>query len=609
MKVHIAMGISLSFTLLLETVEAKQGGSWAPGFDHPGAITWPATFEAINMAVIPLPGTGGLSNPGKIIVWDKEPDNNNIMPGLPWPQRFSVIAPEASTAPGTWWWNNYVVNIPAGFGDLFCSGHVWMPDGRLFVAGGNTLYPDQNHSPPWWNNFLGSKFAGIWDPTLVGSANYGWTFLQPMQLARWYPTVTLLGNNQIMVSGGVEDTNNQVWGPPSGPTDNAFDTFELFDISTSSWVLNSSIGGPLSGTYLYEGPAYARQYTANGNLSLFGEYPRQHLLSSGDLFVAGPWRGANRVHPTSFPILPSCNWLTNWPPPPSGPLPILDTGSFRSSGSSVLVPNVGRHPANKDMVMILGGNQGTTMSPLDSTNTVQVCNAFSGLGSSAWSPLFGPSQFPSLNFGRMVPNTVLLPDGAILVVGGCKGPDYFSVSNPTPEFRPEIYRKSVNAWVLQSPQVSERMYHSTAALLPSGKVVSAGGDIRDTDYEVFTPDYLALSQARPAFASTIGPYLTFATTYSIPYTPMPPGLHVDRVVLMRPCSVTHHSDMDQRYVELEQVIGGTTPPPNTIRVKTPPIPVPAGTSQDSVVAPPGWYMMFLISSTGTPSIAQWVRLA
>ena len=73
--------------------------------------------------------------------------------------------------------------------------------------------------------------------------------------------------------------------------------------------------------------------------------------------------------------------------------------------------------------------------------------------------------------------------------------------------------------------------------------------------------------------------------------------------------MTHHSDMDQRYVELELVSVFPPPPPLTITVRTPPFPNTIGTTQGSVVAPRGWYMIFLINSTGKPSIAQWVRLS
>ena len=52
---------------------------------------------------------------------------------------------------------------------------------------------------------------GVWDP-----ATNMWTMLPVMQKKRWYPTVTLLGNNQVMVSGGVEDTFNDTCYKSSG---------------------------------------------------------------------------------------------------------------------------------------------------------------------------------------------------------------------------------------------------------------------------------------------------------------------------------------------------------------------------------------------------------
>jgi len=67
------------------------------------------------------------------------------------------------------------------------------------------------------------------------------------------------------------------------------------------------------------------------------------------------------------------------------------------------------------------------------------------------------------------------------------------------------------------------------------------------------------------------------------------------VVLMKARSVTHSFDMDQRYVGLSfsQGAGGLT-------VTGPP---------DSNIAPPGYYMLFLVNKTGTPSVAAWVQVS
>ena len=60
----------------------------------------------------------------------------------------------------------------AGF-NLFCSGHTFMPDGRLFVAGGHI------------NNDTGLSTAANFDP-----GARAWNRFPDMNAGRWYPSVT-----------------------------------------------------------------------------------------------------------------------------------------------------------------------------------------------------------------------------------------------------------------------------------------------------------------------------------------------------------------------------------------------------------------------------------
>ena len=80
---------------------------------------------------------------------------------------------------------------------------------------------------------------------------------------------------------------------------------------------------------------------------------------------------------------------------------------------------------------------------------------------------------------------------------------------------------------------------------------------------------------------------------------------------MRPCSTTHHSDMDQRYVELVSPWDDDALPvlpPNSIRVRTPANSNFTSTTPGSVKALKGYYMAFLVTTEGTPSQAKWVYL-
>jgi hypothetical protein len=64
---------------------------------------------------------------------------------------------------------------------------------------------------------------------------------------------------------------------------------------------------------------------------------------------------------------------------------------------------------------------------------------------------------------------------------------------------------------------------------------------------------------------------------------------------MKAGSVTHSFDMDQRYVGLS-----FTSASGNLTVTGPP---------NSNIAPPGYYMLFLVNQAGTPSLASWVQVS
>jgi hypothetical protein len=318
-----------------------------------------------------------------------------------------------------------------------------------------------------------------------------------------------------------------------------------------------------------------------------------HLLTDNQVFVAGMWNGTSRVRHNTFPTVQ--NLVGDWLEPWQGP---YGNGAYRHYGSSVLLPNVGRTIAGDDMVMILGGGNGANNSAYDTSRVID---------GAAATPVWGGTEV--MQRRRMCANAVLLPNGDVLAVGGCSDAYFqFSPPNPTPVFDLEYYRKG-QGWQLAAAQQSQRMYHSTAVLLPSGRIVSAGGDIRTSDYEVYTPTYVQAN--RPSFAGTWAAsgylQLQWDTIYPIEHDQLPVGVTISRVVMMRPCSVTHHSDMDQRYVELERVKIPPPAPLNTVLMRTPSPPT-AGMARGSTEAPRGYYMVFLVDSAGLVSAAKWVHL-
>lgn len=92
--------------------------------------------------------------------------------------------------------NQNLSPVPKAGYDLFCSAHAFLADGGLLVAGGHIA------------NNVGLPKASLYNP-----ASNTWTQLPDMNLGRWYPTVTTLGNGDaLVVSGDIDTTvgNNQL---------------------------------------------------------------------------------------------------------------------------------------------------------------------------------------------------------------------------------------------------------------------------------------------------------------------------------------------------------------------------------------------------------------
>jgi hypothetical protein len=141
-----------------------------------------------------------------------------------------------------------------------------------------------------------------------------------------------------------------------------------------------------------------------------------------------------------------------------------------------------------------------------------------------------------------------------------------------------------------------RGYHSSAILLPDGSVLM-GGDKpgmwksgETTQHERFYPSYFSL--ARPVIGAAPAT-LTYGAGFAVD-TPSPAS--IAEVVLIRPGAVTHGFNMSQRLVEC--AITGVTA--SSVQVQAPP---------DGHVAPPGPYLLFLLSAGRAPSLARWVHLS
>jgi hypothetical protein len=135
-----------------------------------------------------------------------------------------------------------------------------------------------------------------------------------------------------------------------------------------------------------------------------------------------------------------------------------------------------------------------------------------------------------------------------------------------------------------------RGYHSAALLLPDGSIVM-GGDPNggSTPNERYLPPYFFKSRPTIAGApASVAHGAAFAVQTALPGA-------IAEVVLMRPGAVTHAFNQNQRYV------GCTI----TGRTATE---VQAAAPANGSIAPPGWYLLFLVDGDRVPSTGVWLRL-
>ena len=180
-----------------------------------------------------------------------------------------------------------------------------------------------------------------------------------------------------------------------------------------------------------------------------------------------------------------------------------------------------------------------------------------------------------------------MEDGRVFVVGGGR---LFKYTDPV--FVPELFDPATETWSLMAPHQAGRMYHSTALLLPDGRVLCAGQDSGSLQKfgEIFSPPYL-FRGARPTVTGTTPAVAGYGQSLLVE---TPDAAVIAKVTLIRHGSVTHAFDAAQRLVPLSftQAAGGLS------------ITLPVSPN----VAPPGPYMLFLVNGNGVPSVARIMRL-
>jgi hypothetical protein len=385
------------------------------------------------------------------------------------------------------------------------------------------------------------SFTGENRASIFNTATGQYVQSQSMHDGRWYGTATALADGRIMAMSGLTQ---------SGGTSQ---TIEIYDLRNASAGWGAPTSVPFSPPL----------------------FPRVALLPNGQVFYTGQGSGSSTANGWMFDPATG-SWIVS-----------VATTMNRTYGSSVLLPLL--PPSYTPRVMNFGGGSPATAS----TEIIDL---------SATSPSWAPG--PSMSTGRIQMNAILLPNGKVLAEGG-------SVNNESPDTpgkTADLYDPVSNSMSSAGTAAFSRLYHSTALLLPDARVVSMGSNpgargSYEPAIEIYTPPYLydssdhLITTKRPQITSQpFAAPLAYNAPFQVSYTSSAP---IASAVLVRPGSVTHAFNMEQRVIGL---CGSTSPCSalsNTLNLTTPP---------NGNIAPPGYYMLFLIDSAGVPSVATFIQL-
>lgn len=505
---------------------------WWRSFSRAAKGEWTGPFD-IPAGALDRPVHAALLRSGKVLFF-----------GLPTGKQSWVWTPNGANA------GSFAATANQPGDSLFCSGHSFLSDGRLLVAGGGGDGTGPRHNHAW-----------IFDP-----ASETWTRTQAdMSFYRWYPTLVTMGDEpgRVLVVSGDDTGGNDV-----RQMEMYFESSDSFD---RVW-----------------GPAGFGDTSANHSFPQI--YPAMNLLPGGEiLYTPTGWHSGGCSGAADYPAAKPSGFyeLHSTSPPVTATWQNIATADAaaeaaidRVKGMAVLLLS---HAYPFVQAMVVGGG-----GDPESATTFQMINL------STLVPKWGPPVTLPDGLARVNVNVVALPNGTVFVSGG--RPDG---GTPNSGGACWIYDPTEMTWQECDALARRRAYHSVALLLPDGRVVTAGNECpADTTLEVFSPPYLFDASGAPAQRPVITQspnQVHHGHEFAID-TPDPAA--IAKVVLVRPGAVTHQTDSEQRVVELRFRTTGATQITAT---------APNGWHPHAL-APRGWYMLFLIDQAGVPSVSNFMHL-
>ncbi|EDZ97950.1 Galactose oxidase [Burkholderia sp. H160] len=369
-----------------------------------------------------------------------------------------------------------------------------------------------------------------------------WTSQKQMSIPRAYQGSVTLSNGEVFVLGG---SWNGGQGGKSGETWSHSGWREITAV-TANWG-DPDVTDDAAGIY-----------RADNHMWLFAD-------SNGMVFHAGPSR--------------AMQWIST-----------ARTGSISASGNrgadnDAMTGNAVMYDVRK--ILAVGG--APDYENANATSNATLIDISSGTANTR--------TIAPMNYQRSYANSVALPDGEVVVVGGQTYALPFSDDGAV--LTPEIWSPATESFTPLAAQAVPRTYHSVALLLPDGRVLSGGGGLcggcstNHANVEILTPPYLLNADGSPASRPSI---LSAPANASLGSSiSVSTDRDVSAFALMRLSSVTHALNNEQRRIPLR--FSASQADQYVLQIPG-----------DSGVAVPGYYMLFALDANGVPSVSTTIRI-
>jgi len=338
-------------------------------------------------------------------------------------------------------------------------------------------------------------------------------------------------------------------------------------------------------------------------------YPFVHLSSDSNLFIFANNR--------SLLLNPSTNKVVRT-------FPVLPGGSrnYPASGSSAMLPIRLDSPIKKASdvkieVMVCGGNSYDSFNAAEAQK--QYLPALKDCGRIVITdpdPEWDMEEMPS---PRTMGDLLNLPNGQLLLINGAKKGTAGWWDADEPNFVPSLYYPDKPKGERFKEMVSTiiaRMYHSSSAVIPSGKIWVGGSNTHNTykDVDQFPTETRVEAFSPPYFDPNLDPYRpkivekssekklkyghNFETQFQLPDMNQKLTKQDIKVTMYFPPFTTHGFSMNQRLLVLEIIIVQNSEGTYKVMSKAPSF---------RELAPPGYYLIFVVNR-GVPSQGHWVNI-